>query len=195
MVQVQTLFSHHRKMLEASGISNDVIEQRGYRSIQDKAELKKLGFATPQCCGRGLLMPIWGVDGQVVLHQFRPDVPRLIKDKAVKYETAHGAKMALDVPPTVQKWIGDPSRPLIITEGVKKADAAVSRGLCCIALLGVWNWRGQNEQGGLTALAAWENIALKGREVYICFDSDVMTKPSVHASLKRLKAFLESRGA
>jgi len=35
-------------MLEASGISNDVIEQRGYRSIQDKAELKKLGFATPQ---------------------------------------------------------------------------------------------------------------------------------------------------
>lgn len=78
---------------------------------------------------------------------------------------------------------------------MKKADAAVSKGLCCIALLGVWNWRGENEHGGKTILADWEHIHLKGRRVYIVFDSDVMTNPHVHSVLVRLKAFLESRGA
>ena len=71
----------------------------------------------------------------------------------------------------------------------------VSKGLCCVALLGVWNWRGSNEHGGKTALADWEYITLKGRRVYICFDSDVTTKPEVQAAMARLKAFLEQRGA
>ena len=82
-----------------------------------------------------------------------------------------------------------------ITEGARKADAAVSRRLCCIALLGVWNYRGTNKHGGLTALADWELIALKGRKVYICFDSDVMEKDAVRLAMKRLRAFLELRGA
>ena len=103
--------------------------------------------------------------------------------------------MVLDVPPPVRGWIGDPKRPLFVTEGVRKADAAASIDLCCIALLGVWNWRGRNDGGGYTALADWESVALKGRLVYVVFDSDVMTKKEVHAALSRLKTFLESRGA
>ena len=83
--------------------------------------------------------------------------------------------------------------PLFITEGIKKGDALVSRGLCAIALIGVWNWRGTNEHGGKTALPEWEYIALNDREVYIVFDSDVMLKQEVYAALVRLKAFLESR--
>jgi hypothetical protein len=67
--------------------------------------------------------------------------------------------------------------------------------MCCIALIGVWNWRGRNDDGGLTALADWELIHLKERDVYLVFDSDVMTKSSVHAALRRLKAFLEARHA
>jgi len=38
--------------------------------------------------------------------------------------------------------------PLFITEGIPKGDAAVTIGLCCIALLGVWNFRGTNDAGG-----------------------------------------------
>jgi hypothetical protein len=101
--------------------------------------------------------------------------------------------MVLDVPPLARKWLGDPKKPLFITEGARKADAAVSKGMCCIALLGVWNWRGRNEFGGKTALADWDSIALNKRDVYIVFDSDVMVKPGVYAALVRLKAFLESR--
>jgi hypothetical protein len=83
--------------------------------------------------------------------------------------------------------------PLFVTEGVKKGDALVSQGLCAIALIGVWNWRGTNEFGGKTALADWEHVALNGRQIYIVFDSDVMLKKEVYSALVRLKAFLESR--
>lgn len=75
--------------------------------------------------------------------------------------------MRLDIPPMVRVWLNDPAKPLLITEGARKADSAVSRELCCIAVLGVWNFRGRNEHGGTTALADWELIALNGRRVYI----------------------------
>ena len=84
---------------------------------------------------------------------------------------------------------------MFITEGARKADAAAAVGLCCVALLGVWNWRGTNKKGGSTVLADWEMVALKGRGVFLAFDSDVVTKPEVGQALHRLAAFLETRGA
>jgi hypothetical protein len=96
---------------------------------------------------------------------------------------------------SASRWGLDPRRPLFITEGARKADAGVSAGLCTIALLGVWNWRGSNEFGGKTALADWDSIALNERDVFIVFDSDVVVKAPVHAAMSRLKAFLELRRA
>src|SRR5262249_49947749 len=92
-------------------------------------------------------------------------------------------------------WLGDPKRPLFITEGARKADSAVSRGLCCVELFGVWNWRGTNDDGGKTALEDWELVALNGRDVNIVFDSDVVQNLNVSRSLQRFKGFLELRGA
>ncbi len=142
-----------------------------------------------------LLIPLWNVHGEIGLYQSRPDEPRIRDGKAVKYETPAGSNVVIDVPPMTRERLKDPGWPLFITEGVKKADSAVSHGLCCIALLGVWNWRGTNESGGKVALADWECIALNERDVFITFDSDVIRKVQVHAALVRLKAFLESRGA
>lgn len=45
------------------------------------------------------------------------------------------------------------------------------------------------------ALPDWEYVALKGRQVAIAFDSDVMRRPTVYRALKRLAAFLAHRGA
>src|SRR5215208_4572849 len=101
--------------------------------------------------------------------------------------------MVLDVHPFGREMLSDPTVPLFITEGIKKGDALVSRKLCAVALLGVWSWRGRNDEGGLTALADWEYIALNEREVYIVFDIDVMLKPGVHEAMRRVKALLESR--
>ena len=190
-----TLAEHHEKMLiDESGIARDVAEARGYRTIEKKVELKTLGFADRQCNPPGLLIPIYSPTGEIVNYQFRPDQPRIGKNgKSVKYETPSGSRMVLDVHPFARERLGNPAVPLFITEGIKKGDSLVSRSLCAVALLGVWAWRGRNDDGGLTALAEWDYVALNNREVYIVFDSDVMLKPQVHKAMVRLKAFLESR--
>jgi hypothetical protein len=190
------LLPQHEALIRKSAVSPAVAAARGYRSVTTKAELQRLGFSPRQAQVPALLIPIYNVQGEVALHQARPDSPRLNLDgKPVKYETPRGAAMALDVPPSVAPRLGDPSSPLVITEGVRKADAAASSGLACVALLGVFNFRGRNRHGGTTALADWESIALKGRKVYLAFDSDVMEKRPVYVALSRLKRFLESRGA
>lgn len=189
------LLPQHQKLVDASGISPRVAAARGYRSLTRKVELKELGFGEAQRRVPALLVPLHDVRGEVAGYQARPDSPRMRDGKPAKYETPSEAPMVLDVNPLARPWLGDPQRPLFITEGVRKADCAVSRGLCCIALLGVWNWRGTNSNGGRTALPDWETIALNGRPVYLCFDSDVALKPEVHAAQVRLKSFLEKRGA
>ena len=189
------LLSQHAELITASAISADVVQARGYRSVSTKAELRELGFSEAQRRTPALLVPIWSVTGEIAAYQIRPDEPRIKNDKPLKYETPTGTRMVLDVPPAVRSMLADPSHPLFITEGARKADSAVSRGLCCIALLGVWNFRGTNEHGGLTALADWEFIALKGRRAYICFDSDVMEKDAVRLAMRRLRSFLELKGA
>jgi hypothetical protein len=192
----QTLSVEHRKTLEVdSGISPKLIATRGYRTVTGKTELHSLGFPLVQSKVPTLLIPIWGVNGGVVMYQSRPDVPRMSKGRIVKYETPQSSRMVLDIHPDMREIMVNPKVPLWITEGIKKGDSLVSRGCCAIALLGVWNWRGTNEYGGKTALADWEYIALNNRSVYICFDSDVMLKQSVHAALARIAEFLKLRGA
>jgi len=190
-----TLADHHKKMLtEESGINPEVVEARGYRTIQKKIDLKNLGFAERQCNPPGLLIPIYSPTGDVATYQYRPDLPRVGKDgKPVKYEIPSGTRMALDVHPFAREMLRDPSVPLFVVEGIKKGDALVSRGLCAIGLQGVWNWRGTNERGGKVALPEWEYVALNGREVYVVFDSDIVLKPEVYGAMARVKAFLEGR--
>ena len=192
----EVLLPQHKRLIDESGISEEVADARRYRSMTDKDEVRRLGFEEWQCLVPALLVPVWGVDGKVRIHQLRPDSPRKDKKgKNIKYETPAGSQMALDVHPSIRNQIGNPRVPLYITEGIRKADSAISHGLCCVALLGVWNWRGTNEHGGKTALPDWEMIALNGRLVYIAFDSDAETKPQVYRAMIRLKAFLEMNGA
>jgi len=191
-----TLLPHHAKLITASGISEAVATARGYKSATTKAELARLGFGKSQQIIPSLLIPIFDMRGETALYQSRPDAPRRnTSGKPVKYETPTGAKMAIDVHPSIRERLSDPNVPLFITEGIRKADSAISHGLCCIALLGVWNWRGSNDQGGLTALADWEIIALNDRRVNLVFDSDVAVKQQVEMAMHRLKKFLEKRGA
>jgi len=195
------LAPNHAKMIKDSAISPEVATERGYFTATKKVELRDIGFADYQRIVPALVVPVYSLTGEIVNYQIRPDRPRIPRSKngkapkPLKYETRADSRMALDVPPPARAWLGDPARPLFVTEGARKADSAVSKNLCCVALLGVWNWRGENEDGGSTALADWESIATKGRKVYIAFDSDVVEKKSVCGAMTRLKAFLGSRGA
>lgn len=190
-----SLLPQHQKILRESGIAPEVARARGYRSIQTRKEIRDAGFGDHQGNFPALLFPIHNVGGRLATFQIRPDQPRVSRGKPVKYELPTGTPMVLDVPPASRKDLQDPKVPLFITEGVRKADSAVSIGLCCVALLGVWNFRGTNKEGGKVALGDWENVALNERLVYIVFDSDVMQKPEVYQALVRLKGFLESRTA
>lgn len=190
------LHDQHAAMLAASAVPPDVAHERGYLSVDTKNRLEKAGFGPRQRNVPGLLIPIHGVGGDVVLHQYRPDRPRVTEaGKPVKYETPAGSRMVLDVPPRAREHLGNPAVPLWITEGARKADAAVAAGLCCVALLGVQNWRGTNVDGGKTVLACWDSVALNGRTVNVAFDSDVMTKKAVRDALVKLGTWLESKGA
>ena len=190
------IFPQHARLLEESAISVEVAKARGYVSVDVKQRLADIGIFRDGRRVPGLLIPVRGTDGRVKTYQYRPDEPRVDRrGRAVKYETPTGTRMAIDVPPMIREQLRDPSVPLWITEGVRKADSAVTAGLCCIALLGVWNWRGTNERGGKTSLPEWEDIALNGREVYIVYDSDVMTKRTVKAALGRVASWLEYREA
>jgi hypothetical protein len=190
-----TLLLQHAKLLADSAISVEVAQARKYTSVERKARLEQYGFSRSQRLVPTLLIPIYDAFGEHALYQHRPDEPRIRDGKRLKYETCFGSKLVVDVPPLVRGDLRNPKLPLVITEGSRKADAGVSAGLCCISLLGVWGWRGTNDQGGKTALAEWEAIALNGRVVYLCFDSDVIRKREVFEALRRLKGFVENRGA
>ena len=189
------LLPHHSNMLEASGILPQQTEDTGYRSVTEKAELRGLGFPGYQQRVPGLLIPVLNAAGITVSYQYRPDSPRKSGGKSVKYETLLGSRMALHVPPCVRHALDDPRIPLVITEGIKKADSACSNGIWCLGLLGVWNWRGTNDKGGKLLLPDWDMIALNGRQVSIVFDSDITTKPHVLQAARRLVAVLCAKGA
>jgi hypothetical protein len=191
--------SYYAGELKKSGISFAVTQERGYRVINtgigdQREELELLGFSGSQIdrASGGLLVPIHTVNGGKKSAQFKPRN----QGSGPKYISPSARPPVLDVPPRCKPSIGNPHVPLYITEGAKKADSAASRGLCCISIAGVWNWRGRNKDDGLTALGDWDNIALNdGRTVTVVFDSDAMRKPQVHSALVRIGRFLASRGA
>lgn len=184
------LLPQHREVLTSRGITPEVAAARGVSSAHSNPQLEELGFVNAQRRVPALVIPIHNTVGDVVTHQIRPDNPRQREKKPLKYELPTGAPLALDVPPAIRSQLTDSSVPLVITEGPLKADAAVSHGMVCVAVLGVWNFARNKE-----LLNDWENVVLKDRTVAICFDSDVMTNPSVYSALQRMHGFLTKRHA
>jgi len=158
----ELLTEHFRHLNEGSGISVDVIRERGYRSVLGRQEMEKLCFSSSQRHTPGILIPLWSVDGKKAGFQFRPDHPRAAsRSRSVKYESPRGSGNRLDCPPRCQQILGNPQVPLWITEGSKKVDALASREACAISVTGVWGFKGKNQFGGITFLADWDYIALK----------------------------------
>jgi hypothetical protein len=170
------IYPPHAALLEASALTVDHVQSRGYQSRSNALEI-----------------PLLRKDGSVWGRQDRFDIPGA---DGLRYKTPARQRMGIDVPPGVGPLLNDPKIELWITEGVRKADSGVcNAGLACIALLGVDGWRGTNTQGGKTALAEWADIALNGRSVVIAYDSDVMTKGSVQHAVAGLSEYLTSKGA
>ncbi len=137
------------------------------------------------------------MDGRAGSPLYRPDNPRVVENRrqkngdgtyaqrVVKYEQPAGEAVRVDCPPLCLSQLADPSVPLFVTEGQKKADALASHGACAIALTGVWNWKSRNQYGGTTFTNDLDYIAWENRPVYLVFDSDVMSKQGVRQALER----------
>jgi Domain of unknown function (DUF3854) len=186
---------HRRMLVEDSAISEQVIRERGTYSEEVKARLADLGFTRSQQRTPACVFPLHNVVGRPAGHIIRPDNPRVKDGREIRYELARGGRMVLDVPPRVRDQVQDVHVPLIVTEGVKKADAGVSAGLCCIALLSVWAFLGTRGGGGRAVLEEFREIPLDGREIVIAYDSDVMLKVEVRDALSALALVLDRRGA
>jgi predicted P-loop ATPase len=116
---------------------------------------------------------------------FRPDVPRIeANGKERKYLNPRDTPTRIDCHPRCHDLIRDAGTFLWCTEGVAKGDALVSHGACALAFLGVQNWRG----------AEWADVQLKGREIGIVYDSDVMVKQDVQRALTGLTEYLTMKG-
>ena len=98
-VECPNLLQHHLDHLRDSGISDEVIRERGYESVLGKKRLADLGFSSAQQRTPGVLIPLYAPDSSPAGYQYRPDNPRMRDGKIIKYETPTGSNIRLDVPP------------------------------------------------------------------------------------------------
>lgn len=191
------LLQPHLEHLQASGISIEVIRERGYKSVLGKTPLKEAGFGKAQQRAPGILIPLHGVDGSLLTPQYKADSPRkdAKRDRIIKYENPLGSSIRLDVPPRCQRQLGNPSVDLFFTEGAKKADSLATQGACAVNTGSVWGFKGKNPFGGVTLQADFDFIALGERQAYICYDSDYKDIPSVRQATERLAEHLNRKKA
>jgi hypothetical protein len=96
-------------------------------------------------------------------------------------------------PPLIQwrKILQDVQEPVIITEGEAKGICAAAHGFPVISLGGVFNW----SAGGESLLPELEAAKWRGRDVFICFDSDRALNGAIRTAEARLVDELHKRGA
>ena len=91
-----------------------------------------------------------------------------------------------------KKILKDPSVTILITEGEKKAAMAAKLGIPCMAVGGVWAFTSKKQ--GFELIPQLRDIVWRGRNVEICYDSDVMWKFEVRRALDALATALQSQG-
>src|SRR5688572_25231312 len=149
----RSLLDEHREVLEiGSGISPEIIEGRGYYSLDSRqiAWLVQLEIVAPATMrAEGWMgIPIWRPDGQKhgeIIRVFGGDNDRM------KYVWPTGLRLCLDIHPQNLEHVLDTSIPVFITEGIKKADAVLSSArregleLVVLAANGCDGWRSKIE--------------------------------------------------
>ena len=190
---------HFEELHVESGISEEIIRAIGYETVTKRSELARRGFAMKQRRVPGLLVPLHQPKGgKPVMWQVKPDDPRKnATGRVLKYEFPYGKSPVLDTPPCelMRDVLMTGKDPVFITEGSKKAACAVSHGIPCMSLSGVYNWRTTNKYGVKTTIADLEDIDFSDRVVYLAFDNDSATNEMVYWALVRFAGVLERRGA
>ena len=116
-------------------------------------------------------------------------------EKPQKYAQPKDSEPAAYLPPmlTWKKIAADAGTAVTITEGELKAACACSIGIPVIGLGGVWSF--QSARLGWELLPELESFKWRGRDVVICYDSDLATNGEVARAKYKLTMALVARGA
>jgi putative DNA primase/helicase len=207
ILDLSRLTPSHLADLRRSGLSDDQIARCGFHSLQTAASVQQVlrwKRYTGEL-GDCLCIPFIDAKGKPSgYHRLKPDNPRKGKEagKTIKYESPKGCSNRAYFPPGTLAAVKDPSAPLVITEGEKKAAKADQEGFACIGLVGVYGWqkkrtkdkdgKPQGERQLIDDLAA---IAWQGRPMYLTYDSDAATNPGVRMAEWHLAEVLQRLGA
>ena len=177
---------HARESLLARGINDELIASSGlYYATADEAQAlvgKPLDGGGPS---DGIVIPY--LSGKVVVRWLREGIEPKYRYKA---PTGSAPEFYLTRSVSWHPIARDTDYVIYLTEGEFKAIAGCAAKIPTISLSGVWGWSRDHEP-----IADFGDFEWKGREVYLCFDSDVVTKPSVQMALSALAKYLASLGA
>lgn len=194
------LSQSHIEYLASRGVADaPMITTRGYRTITDSDQLQELGFSAKQSQHvPGLLLPVFNSTGESQGYEYRADVPRLSgkSGKPVKFDRPYGQVPCLNVHPQMASPLraGGPFTPLVIVEGVTRADALAERGVPSASIMGIYGWKGDTGSGP-QVLSELHELPIKGREIWIFPDGDALTNPGVNAGTRALADAFKRRGA
>lgn len=187
------LSDDHQRQMTRRRITLETAEAAGLWSATADQVANILGF-NPK--SGGLVIPYFHpLTGQVVLNRVRPDRPPIIGGKPAKYLSPKGAGNHFYFPPNAREWTGDPSVPVGFTEGEFKVLWAYQAGLPYVGLVGVWGFRGKDEQGQPGPIRDFDLVKLHDRIVTLCPDSDVATNEKVQGAFSALALEIHKRGA
>jgi len=167
---------HLADLQKKSGLSDDTIRESAIYSVTPADINRKLGFNDPRI-ESVLAFPYPGCDGFERYKLF----PSL-EDR--KYHQHKGAGNHIYIPAAVASILKDPSTPIYITEGEKKALKTTQEGLPCIGMGGLWSWSDGTEEK--TLIPDFDRITLEGRTVYLTPDND-MEQPDRHGERRNLR--------
>jgi len=185
---------HILQLIEERKLKREIIEAAGLWSAnaQEVREIIKFNPTSTAAIAFPYSHPF---TGETRLVRVRPDVPPMIDGKAAKYLSPKGTGNFLYFPPGCGEKLKDPREVLYITEGELKSLTGWQYGLLCVAVPGVWSWRGKGTNGQSRPIPDLDLIPWQDRLVVIVFDSDVVTKPEVQRARQALAKELYHRGA
>lgn len=207
--------AHWNEWVIDSGVAPRIVELN-VKTVKDPAEIDKLLNRNNKKRWKhwehGSGWRVVGVDvetGEVLYDgvQFKPDTPvqrqengqpKVKRDGSPDFQKYFSASeypsepLFLDtgIPDYWLDVLTDVSKPIVITEGAKKAGAGLSIGFATISIPGVTT--GQ-KLGRLKPRL--KEFCTVGRTVYLCFDSDIMDNPSVQGALDTKGRLIRAEGA
>ena len=183
----------HLRDLRSSGLSEETIYSGFFRSV-NREEAKDILDFDPGSPGLAFVFP--GTNGIGLPYvRVKPDNPFVDeKGRKAKYLTAKNAGNRLYVPACYDASdLKDVKRPMVLTEGEKKACKGAQEldGFVVLGLAGVWCFKTKDKP----LIDDLKRIPWRDRQAYITYDSDVVTKREVWAAENVLAAALDKLGA